>query len=123
HVLVNRYPDLLAGCTEAIGEVGGYSYTVSHTGAGQRLYLVQVAEKGLHWLRLVATSRPGHGSMVHEDNAVTALAEAVARIGRHRFPVTLTPPVRAFLELVSAAVGVAFAPHDPEAPVAELGSI
>lgn len=123
HVLVNRYPDLLAGCTEAIGEVGGYSYTVSHTGAGQRLYLVQVAEKGLHWLRLVATSRPGHGSMVHEDNAVTALAEAVARIGRHRFPVTLTPPVRAFLEQVSEALGVAFDPDNPEATVAKLGPI
>ena len=28
--------------------------------------------------------------MIHDDNAVTALAEAVARVGRHRFPVVLT---------------------------------
>ena len=28
--------------------------------------------------------------MIHDDNAVTALGEAVARVGRHRFPVVMT---------------------------------
>jgi acetylornithine deacetylase/succinyl-diaminopimelate desuccinylase-like protein len=129
HFLVEHHPDLLAGCTEAIGEVGGFSFTVSDTeptagsGAGHRLYLVQVAEKGLDWLRLYATGRPGHGSMVHEDNAVTALAEAVARVGRHRFPVEVTPAVRAFLEQVSEALGVELDAGDPEAMIAKLGPI
>ena len=76
--------DLFEGCTEAIGEVGGFSYTVSDD---LRLYLIETAEKGIDWLRLHARGRPGHGSMVHDDNAVTALCEAVARVGRHRFPV------------------------------------
>src|SRR5690606_8539114 len=93
HFLVREHADLLEGCTEAIGEVGGYSFTVRDD---LRLYLVQTAEKGLHWLRLHATGRPGHGSMVNHDNAVTALAEAVARLGRHEFPVELTPTVRTF---------------------------
>ena len=70
-------------------------YTV---GDDLRLYLIETAEKGLDWLRLHAKGRPGHGSMIHDDNAVTALAEAVARVGRHRFPVVVTPTVRAFLE-------------------------
>ena len=75
------------GCTEAIGEVGGFSFTVAR---GPRLYLIETAEKGLTWLRLHAKGRPGHGSMIHDDNAVTALAEAVARVGRHRFPMVVT---------------------------------
>ena len=78
-----------------------------------RLYLVETAEKGLAWLRLHAQGRPGHGSMIHDDNAVTALAEAVARVGRHRFPVVMTDTVRAFLIEVSDALGVEL---DPDAP-------
>src|SRR6266542_3196286 len=93
--LVRRHRELLDGCTEGIGEVGGFSFTVS---PDLRLYLIQTAEKGIDWLRLTARGRPGHGSLVHDDNAVTALCEAVARLGRHRFPIELTPTVRAFLE-------------------------
>jgi acetylornithine deacetylase/succinyl-diaminopimelate desuccinylase-like protein len=118
--LVRHHRDLFDGCTEAIGEVGGYSYTVNDD---LRLYLVQTAEKGLDWLRLHASGRPGHGSFIHDDNAVTALAEAVARVGRHRFPVVVTPTVRAFLEQVGDALQVDLDPADPEVAVAKLGPI
>jgi acetylornithine deacetylase/succinyl-diaminopimelate desuccinylase-like protein len=120
HFLVDKHRDLLDGCTEAVGEVGGFSYTVSKD---LRLYLVETAEKGINWLRLHARGRPGHGSMVHDDNAVTALAEAVARVGRHRFPIVVTPTVRAFLEHLSDALGVEFDPDDPETAIAKLGPI
>src|SRR4051795_11904157 len=76
--LVDEHPDLFEGCTEAISEVGGFSITVRDD---LRLYLVQTAEKGLAWMRLTAGGRPGHGSFVHDDNAVTRLCEAVAPIG------------------------------------------
>ncbi|GIE74447.1 peptidase M20 [Actinoplanes philippinensis] len=118
--LVQNHPDAFDGCTEAIGEVGGYSYTVNDD---LRLYLVQTAEKGLDWLRLHATGRPGHGSFIHDDNAVTTLTEAVARVGRHRFPTVLTPTVRAFLEQVSDALGIELDPDEPELAVAKLGPI
>jgi acetylornithine deacetylase/succinyl-diaminopimelate desuccinylase-like protein len=118
--LVERHPELLEGCTEAIGEVGGYSFTISDD---LRLYLVQTAEKGMSWLRMHARGRPGHGSMLNDDNAVTALCEAVARLGRHRFPVEVTPTVRAFLEEVSLALGVPLDPDDPELAIAKLGPI
>ncbi|SDS17193.1 M20/M25/M40 family metallo-hydrolase [Actinoplanes derwentensis] len=118
--LVQNHADLFEGCTEAIGEVGGYSYTVNDD---LRLYLVQTAEKGLDWLRLHATGRPGHGSFIHDDNAVTALAEAVARIGRHRFPTVVTPTVRAFLEQVSDALEIDLDPEQPELAVSKLGPI
>ena len=119
HYLVHHHPDLFEGCTEAIGEVGGFSYTIS---PDLRLYLVETAEKGLDWLRLHARGRPGHGSMIHDDNAVTVLAEAVARLGRHRFPVVMTDTVRAFMQAVSDALGITLDPDQPEAAIAKLGS-
>ncbi len=119
HWLVDEHPDLFAGVTEAIGEVGGYSVTIGD----RRLYLLQAAERGIAWLRLTAQGTAGHGAMVHPDNAVTELAEAVARIGRHEWPLRLTPPVRAFLEAASAALGTDFSPEDPEALLEKIGPI
>jgi acetylornithine deacetylase/succinyl-diaminopimelate desuccinylase-like protein len=118
--LAEKHADLFEGCTEAIGEVGGFSYTISED---LRLYLIETAEKGIDWLRLHARGRPGHGSFVHDDNAVTALAEAVARVGRHRFPMVITPTVRAFLEQVCDAIGIDFDPENPELAVGKLGPI
>jgi acetylornithine deacetylase/succinyl-diaminopimelate desuccinylase-like protein len=118
--LVDEHPDLFSDCSEAISEVGGFSITVRDD---LRLYLVQTAEKGLAWMRLTAGGTPGHGSFVHDDNAVTRLAEAVTRIGRHRFPTVLTPPMRAFLDAVSDAYGVEIDPEQPEAALERLGSI
>jgi acetylornithine deacetylase/succinyl-diaminopimelate desuccinylase-like protein len=119
HYLVDKHPGLFEGVTEAIGEVGGYSVTV----ADQRLYLLQTAERGIAWLRLTAQGTAGHGAMVHPDNAVTELAEAVARIGRHQWPIRLTPPVRAFLEAAAEALGIEFDPDDPDGVLNRIGPI
>jgi acetylornithine deacetylase/succinyl-diaminopimelate desuccinylase-like protein len=118
HWLVENHPELFADCTEAVSEVGGFSLTL---GDERRLYLIQTAEKGIAWMRLRARGKPGHGSMLQDDNAVTRLSQAVARLGEHRFPVVLTATVRAFLEEVSDVLGVTFDPDDPEAVVAHLG--
>ena len=108
-------------CTEAIGEVGGFSYTVDDD---QRLYLIETAEKGIDWLRLHAKGRPGHGSMIHDDNAVTALAEAVARVGRHRFPVVVTADRAGVPRPRSPTLlGIELDPDDPETAIAKLGPI
>ncbi len=105
HWLVEKHPDLFADCTEAISEVGGFSITVNEN---RRLYLIETAEKGLAWMRLTARGTAGHGSMVNNDNAITELAAAVARLGQHKFPVRLTPAVRTFLEEVCAEFGIEF---------------
>ncbi|WP_163275213.1 M20/M25/M40 family metallo-hydrolase [Cellulomonas iranensis] len=110
HWAVEHRPELFAGATEAVSEVGGFSVDV----AGRRVYLLQTAEKGLAWLRLVAQGRAGHGSQVNTDNAVTHLAAAVARIGEHAWPLELTPTVRALLEGVADLTGLPFDPEDPE---------
>jgi acetylornithine deacetylase/succinyl-diaminopimelate desuccinylase-like protein len=115
--LVERHRELFEGVTEGIGEVGGFSVAIGD----QRLYVLQTAEKGIAWLRLTASGTAGHGSMIHNDNAVTALAEAVARIGRHEWPVRLAPSVREFLETACAAIGIPFNPDDPESLIGKLG--
>jgi acetylornithine deacetylase/succinyl-diaminopimelate desuccinylase-like protein len=118
HWLVDRHRDVFEGATEAISEVGGFSLTLE----GQRFYLMETAQKGLAWLKLTAAGRAGHGSMVNDDNAVTALCEAVARIGTHRWPIRMTKTVRAFLDGVEETLGVEFDPADPDALISRLGS-
>ena len=86
HYVVDHRPDLFAGATEAISEVGGYSVHLN----GQRAYLLQTGEKALVWIKLVARGVAAHGSRVIPNNAVTKLAEAVARLGRREWPERLT---------------------------------
>ena len=116
---VENRRDLFEGATEAISEVGGFSATIG----GKRTYLLQTAEKGISWLRLVAHGRAGHGSQINTDNAVTRLARAVATIGEYPWPVELTDTTRAFLDGVTELTGVEFDPQNPERLLAELGTV
>ncbi len=118
--LVENQPEVFEGCTEAISEVGGFSFTVSND---LRLYLIETAQKGMAWMRLTARGRAGHGSMINDDNAVTTLCEAVARVGRAKLEIRPTKTVQAFLDEVSDALGIELDPDDLEATVAKLGPI
>jgi acetylornithine deacetylase/succinyl-diaminopimelate desuccinylase-like protein len=118
--LVDNHPELFEGVTEAIGEVGGFSFTVNDD---LRFYLVETAQKGMHWMRLTVDGTAGHGSMVNTDNAVTELCEAVGRLGRHRFPVRVTKSVRGFLDELSDALGTELDPEDMDATLERLGGI
>jgi acetylornithine deacetylase/succinyl-diaminopimelate desuccinylase-like protein len=117
--LANTHPDLVSDCSEAIGEVGGFSLTVND----QRLYLIQTAEKGLAWLNLIADGSAGHGSMRNDDNAITSLAEAVSRVGSHQWPARIHPAQRQFLDAIEQALGVQISADDAETTLARLGSI
>jgi acetylornithine deacetylase/succinyl-diaminopimelate desuccinylase-like protein len=124
--LVENRPDLFDGVSEAVGEVGGFSLTVPRREGGERrLYLIETAEKAMMWMRLTARGRAGHGSMTHDDNAVTAVAEAVTKLGRHQFPIVLTESVEQFLAAVGEETGYSFDADaaDLEGAVAKLGSI
>ncbi|MFF7386414.1 M20/M25/M40 family metallo-hydrolase [Streptomyces griseoluteus] len=118
--LVDHHPELFEGVTEAISEVGGFSFTVNEQ---RRLYLIQTAEKGMHWMKLTVAGTAGHGSMIHRDNAITELSEAVARVGRHKFPVRVTKTTRAFLDELGDALGTELDPEDMESTLARLGGI
>ena len=120
HWLVEHRPELFAGVTEAVGEVGGFSVTVRDD---LRLYPIQTAEKGIRWLRLRAKDRAGHGSMIHQDNAVTALCEAVAKVGRHNWPIRRTKTVDRFLAGLSEAYGVDLSDGDIDQVRERLGTL
>ncbi len=120
HWLMDHHPEVVEGCEEAIGEVGGFSLTIRDD---LRLYVIQTAEKGLAWLKLIADGRAGHGSFRNDDNAVTELAAAVARVGAHRWPHRITDSQRAFLEAVSEAFEVELDPDTVEETLARLGTI
>ncbi len=116
--MVANRPDVFAGCSEAVSEVGGFSLTLEN---GARLYLVETAEKGIHWMRLIADGRAGHGSMINRENAVTELAETVARIGKFDWPVRTPKSVQELLEKVAEVLGEEYDPQKPEPILAKLG--
>ena len=118
--LVDNRPELFEGVTEAISEVGGFSITLKDN---VRAYLIETAEKGIRWMKLRVRGTAGHGSMIHRDNAVTKLSEAVGRLGNHRFPIVLTDSVREFLAGVTELTGWDFPEDDLEGAVAKLGNI
>jgi acetylornithine deacetylase/succinyl-diaminopimelate desuccinylase-like protein len=116
--LVTHRPELFEKVSDAISEVGGFSVDVD----GQRCYLLQTAEKGIMWLRLLASGRAGHGSQVNDDNAVTRLCQAVGRVGAQDWPLEITPTVRAFLDGITEITGVAFDPDEPQELLGRLGT-
>jgi acetylornithine deacetylase/succinyl-diaminopimelate desuccinylase-like protein len=118
--LVQEHREVLEGCEDAIGEVGGFSLTVRDD---LRLYLIQTAEKGMAWLNLIAEGRAGHGSLHHQENAITQLSAAVARIGAYKWPRKITDPQRAFLEAVAEAFEVDLDPDQAVETLDRLGGI
>ncbi len=99
--MVENHPELFAGATEAISEVGGYSVDL----AGQRAYLIQTGEKSLVWIKLIAHGVAAHGSRYIDDNAVTKLAAAVAKVGTHEWPITLTDTTTELLGEIARILG------------------
>lgn len=95
---------LLAVADEEVGNVGmreliakkwpeiGCSHVLNEGGIGirdllfprQTVYGISVAEKGLLWVRMVATGEAGHGSRPDAAQAPQRLAEAIRRIQRYR---------------------------------------
>ncbi|MDY0909851.1 M20/M25/M40 family metallo-hydrolase [Microbacterium sp. CFBP9034] len=115
-LVVQDKPEWFDGATEAISEVGGYSIAVGD----RRAYLLQVGEKALIWIRLVARGRAAHGSSHHADNAVTKLAGAVAALGRTDWPITLTDTTREMAARLADLTGAGG--DDPDAIAAATGA-
>ena len=104
--LVAEHPELFAGVEAAIGESGGTAMLLDATdGSTVRLYSVATAERGTLHIRVHADGVSGHGSRPVPENAVLNLIDAVQRVGAHRWPLVLTPTVRAYLEQTTFALG------------------
>lgn len=110
HYLVTNHPELFEGAATAISEVGGYSIELN----GSRAYLIQTGEKALDWIKLRARGTAAHGSRVWHDNAVTRLAEAIAALGRHEWPLALCDTTSELIAEIAKIYG-----EDPETVDAE----
>ncbi|MEV6590790.1 M20/M25/M40 family metallo-hydrolase [Streptomyces acidicola] len=118
--LADEHAGLFEGCTEGISESGAFTF---HDGSGRQIYPIAAGERGTGWLKLTARGRAGHGSKVNRANAVTRLAEAIARIGAHEWPVRLTPTVRAALTELAALYGIDPDLEDPDGVDVLLGKL
>jgi len=116
--MTKHHPEVFAGCSEAISEVGGFSVTV---GDNKRLYFVEAAQKGIHWMKLTAQGRAGHGSMINDENALTELSEAVAKIGRYEWPQRYTKTVKILFEKIAQATNKPFDIKDLRPLLKEIG--
>ena len=113
-----EHPEVFAGCSEAVSEVGGFSVTVAD---GKRLYFVEAAQKGIHWMKLTAHGRAGHGSMMNDENALTAIADAVAKIGRYEWPQRYTKTVKALFSKIAQVTGKKYDEADLRPLLSEIG--
>lgn len=113
-----NHPEVFAGCNEAISEVGGFSVTVKD---GKRLYFIEGAQKGIHWMKLTALGRAGHGSMMNNENALTAISEAVAKIGRYEWPQRYTDTVKTLFKKIAEATGKTYDEKDLRPLLSEIG--
>lgn len=117
--LVKNRPEIFAGYSEAVSEVGGFSVTVT---GDNRLYLIEAAQKGIQWMKLTAKGTAGHGSFVNHDNSVTKISNAVARIGNYEWPQLETKTNAKFFKKLAEVTGQKYDPKDVSLLLNELGN-
>ena len=116
--MVARHPEVFAGCSEAVSEVGGFSVTVADN---KRLYFIEAAQKGIHWMKLSAQGRAGHGSMMNPENALTRISEAVAKIGNYEWPQRYTKTVKILFKKIAEVTGKNYDEKDLRPLLKEIG--
>ena len=116
--MVAKHPEVFKGCSEAISEVGGFSVTVA---GDKRLYFIETAQKGIHWMRLSASGRAGHGSMMNPENALTRLSEAVSKIGNYEWPQRYTKTVKVLFHKIAEVTGKKYDEKDLRPLLEEIG--
>jgi acetylornithine deacetylase/succinyl-diaminopimelate desuccinylase-like protein len=120
-VPLDRDVILFLGADEETNSVYGISWMLEHhpelvtadvvLNEGGRVYLegdkitqvtVQNYEKLYMDVTLQAEGKSGHSSRPTQDNAVTRLANAVAKIGAYQFPVSLNEVTKGYFEGIAA---------------------
>lgn len=87
-----EHPDLIRA-EFALNELGATTTWLNH----KPIYPIQVAEKGVAWLRLTADGVPGHASIPMPGNPIGVIGVQVGRLYGHVPPLHLTETMRAYL--------------------------
>ena len=116
--MAEKHPEVFAGCSETISEVGGFSLTLL---SGKRVYAIETSQKGIEWMKITAEGVAGHGSMVNNANAVTRLTEAIAKIGNYTWPQRITKTSDLFFQKISELSGKPYDRNDLQPLIDEVG--
>lgn len=58
-------------------------------------YTIQTTEKGIHWFKVKAKGKPGHGSVPGiADNAIMRMSKVAEKLGNYRAKITFVPAVK-----------------------------
>jgi len=116
--MAENHPEVFAGCSETISEVGGFSLTLL---SGKRVYAIEASQKGIEWMKITAEGVAGHGSMVNNANAVTRLTEAIAKIGNYTWPQRITKTSDLFFQKISELSGKPYDRSNLQPLIDEVG--
>lgn len=118
--MAENHPEVFAGCSETISEVGGFSLTLN---SGKRVYVIETSQKGIEWMKLTATGIASHGSVINDKNAVTRLADAVAKVGSFKWPQRITRTNELFFKKIAELTGKSYDPSNLQPLLDEVGSM
>ena len=118
--MAENHPEVFAGCSETVSEVGGFSLTLN---SGKRVYVIETSQKGIEWMKLTATGVASHGSVINDKNAVTRLAAAVAKVGSFNWPQRVTKTNELFFKKIAELSGKTYDPNNLQPLLDEVGSM
>ena len=99
YLLDNHYEDFQA---DLVLNEGGFG--VTGLIPSRPVIMVSPAEKGVCWLKLTRTGRPGHGSLPHGDNALERMTHALAGLLDEEAPITITPIVAEYFKQLGSGL-------------------
>lgn len=97
--LVEHHASQFEGIRYAIGEFGGFPLYVGK----QKLYLIQISEKQVCWLKAVVRGPGGHGSLPMRGGAMAKLGRVLQQLDQHRLPVHITLAARQMFSAMASA--------------------
>jgi acetylornithine deacetylase/succinyl-diaminopimelate desuccinylase-like protein len=98
--MVEQHPEQFTGIRYALGEFGGFSYTVS----GHRFYPIMVAEKQCCIVAATVSGPGGHAAFPARNGAMARLATFLRTLNDHRLPVHVPVTTRMMIETMASAL-------------------
>jgi acetylornithine deacetylase/succinyl-diaminopimelate desuccinylase-like protein len=96
--LVEDHASLFQGIRYAIGEFGGFSFSIG----SRRFYPIMVSEKQVCRLRAAVHGPGGHGSLPGRGGTMARLAQFLERLDQRALPIHITPVTRMMFQEISS---------------------
>jgi acetylornithine deacetylase/succinyl-diaminopimelate desuccinylase-like protein len=100
--MVEQHTEQFTGIRYALGEFGGFSYTLS----GHRFYPIMVAEKQCCMVQATLSGPGGHAAFPARNGAMARLAAFLRALNNHRLPVHVPVTTRLMIETLAGALPI-----------------